>query len=348
MKRGSHLLRTEVTADLFSDATRRMDNHKLGISTISMGWHLSHTLEAKLTAASKHGFAGVEIFWMDLAAYAERHTISPIEAAPLVKDLCREVRLEVVCLSSFDNFEGSHRPLSDRLTLAKEWIEIAHGLGTDMIQIPSNDDRSCNGEEDTIVSELRQLADVGSAASPPIRFAYEALGWSTHVADWEESLRIVELVNRGNFGLCLDTYHILARLWADFSSDSGVRPGGKAALHASIKRLLNCPKERIFYVQLSDAERCHPPLLPGHPAYSLDKFPSHSWCSWGRLFPGEVSEGAYLPMAEICRAMLMHSGWKGWVSMEIFHRKMKDETADPVHWARRGRASWDGLCSSLK
>jgi 4-hydroxyphenylpyruvate dioxygenase len=161
-------------------------------------------------------------------------------------------------------------------------------------------------------------------------------------------LRIVELVNRGNFGLCLDTYHILARLWADPTFETGMRPGGKAALQASIKHLLDFPKERTFYIQLSDAERCRPPLLPGHPAYSLDKYPSHSWCTWGRLFPGEVSEGACFPMAEMCHAMLMHSGWDGWVSMEIFHRKMKDETADPGHWARRGRASWDRLGSSLK
>jgi sugar phosphate isomerase/epimerase len=158
--------------DPLPDATRRTDDHKLGMSTISMGWHPSHTLEAKLTAASKHRFQGVEIFWTDLVSYAELHSISPMEAAPLVRDLCREVRLEVICLGSLDNFGGSQRLLSERLALAKEWIEIAQDLGTDMIQIPSNDDKSCNGEEDAIISELRQLADVGSAASPPIRFAY--------------------------------------------------------------------------------------------------------------------------------------------------------------------------------
>jgi 4-hydroxyphenylpyruvate dioxygenase len=200
-----------------------------------------------------------------------------------------------------------------------------------------------------IVSELSHLADIGTAASPPVRFAYEALGWGTHVADWEESLRIVELVGRHNFGLCLDTYHILARLWADPTSpDSGTRAGGRAALSASMKRLLSIPNERIFYIQPSDAERCQPPLLPGHPAFSLHKYPSHSWYSWGRLFPGEVSEGAYLPMAEACHTMLLDSDWNGWVSLEIFHRRMKEETADPEHWAARVRASWDQLCSRLK
>lgn len=48
------------------------------------------------------------------------------------------------------------------------------------------------------------------------------------MADWEEFSRIVELVNRANFGVCLDTYHILARLWVDPTDPKmGVRPGGK-------------------------------------------------------------------------------------------------------------------------
>jgi hypothetical protein len=208
-----------------------------------------------------------------------------------VKRLCQSGQLEVICLGSFDNFEGSQIALSDRLASAREWIEIAHRLGTDMIQVPSNDDGHCNGDEVTIVSELRQLADVGNAATPPIRFAYEALGWGTHVADWEESLRLVNLVERDNFGLYLDTYHILARLWADPSTENGMRCGGTAALTASIKRLLeDCPVDRIFYIQLSDAERCLPPLRPGHPAYSPSKELSHAWNSWGRLFPGRKAK----------------------------------------------------------
>lgn len=312
-----------------------------------MGWHRSHTLEDKLTAASKHGFAGVELFWTDFDAFAERLEISHIEAAPLVRQLCQDRNLKIICLGSFDNFEGSRTPLPERLALAREWINVAHGLGTDMIQIPSNDDESCIAEEETIVSELRQLAEIGRATLPPIRFAYEALGWGTHVADWEESLRIVELVARDNFGLCLDTYHILARLWASPSNENGKRPGGAAALNASIKRLLDCPLGRIFYIQLSDAERCQPPLLPGHLAYAPQKDLSHSWCSWGRLFPGETDEGAYLPMADICHAMLVQKSWHGWVSLEIFHRNMKNEAANPEHWAKRGRASWDRIWSSL-
>lgn len=325
-----------------------MDKHKLGISTISLGWHHSHSLEDKLAAATRHKFAGVEIFWTDLVAYAGERGCSPLEAAPRVKSICESGQLEVICLGSFENFEGSQAPLSDRLASAREWIDIAHALRTDMIQIPSNDDRLCSGDEATIVSELRQLADVGSAATPPIRFAYEALGWGTHVADWEESLRVVNLVERRNFGLCLDTYHILARLWADPSAENGRRPGGTAALNASVKKYLEeCPVDRIFYIQLSDAEKCLPPLLPGHPAFSSSKDPPHAWNSWGRLFPGEKSEGAYLPINKLCRAMLISHSFRGWVSMEIFHRKMKDEAANPEHWARRGRASWDDLRMSL-
>ena len=281
-----------------------------------------------------------------MLAYGARHGLPPVGAAQRVRGLCQN--LEIICLASFDNFEGSPIPLPDRLATAREWIAVAHALETDMIQIPSNDDKLCSGDEETIVSELRQLADTGNSAKPPIRWAYEALGWGTHVADWEESLRIVKLVERANFGLCLDTYHVLARLWADPSCEDGLRPGGTAAVNASIKRFLDqCPVDRVFYVQLSDAERCRPPLIPGHPAYSPSKESRHAWCTWGRLFPGEECEGAYLPMGMICRAMLVSKGWRGFVSLEIFRRKMKDEAANPEHWAKRGRASWDRLCLSL-
>jgi hypothetical protein len=74
-------------------------------------------------------------------------------------------------------------------------------------------------------------------------------------------------------------------------SESGIRPGGMAALNASIKKFLDeCPVDKNFYTQLSDAEKCQPPLLPGHPTYSVSENPTYSWCFWARLFPGEEAE----------------------------------------------------------
>jgi sugar phosphate isomerase/epimerase len=328
-------------------------NHKIAISTISLGWHHTHTLDKKLHAASSAGFAGVEVFITDLNKYAADHGISQLEAATQIGNLCSQHNLGVVCLGSFDNFEGDpKRNLDERLSLAKEWIEMAHALNTVVIQIPSNDDKDAVGDENTVVAELQALADLGLQAEPPIRFAYEALGWGTHVADWDESLRVVDLVNRPNFGLCLDTYHVLGRLWADPRAPSGRRPGGAAAVRDSLNRFLQLCRDqdlarKIIYIQLSDAEHLDPPILPGHEVYDQAKDGVHSWCMYGRLFPLETDKGAYLPVEDICRTWLKDSGWNGWVSMEIFHREMKDETHGPEEWASRGIESWRKMLKML-
>lgn len=325
-----------------------MDQHRRAISTISLGWDSSHTLERKIAAVKAAGFDGVEMFITDLDSYASAHGQSRLAAARSIKELCEAHGIEILCLGSFDNFEGQSTPLDDRLSTAKEWLAMAKELGTNIIQIPSNDSRDAIGDESVIVGELQAISDLGLQEEPPVAFAYEALGWGTHVADWEESLRIVQLVDRSNFGLCLDTYHVLARLWADPRRSSGLRSGGDAALRASIQRFHNdCPKEKIVYIQLSDAEKLSTPILPGHPAYHELKDGAHSWCSYGRLFPLETEKGAYLPMEDISRAWLIDSGWTGWVSMEIFHRTMELEGADPEHWALRGQTSWDKLKKAL-
>jgi sugar phosphate isomerase/epimerase len=321
---------------------------KPGIATISLGWHSSHTLEQKLKSASENGFEGVEMVYSDLQKYAEGRNISMLEAASQVKDLCAKLKLGIICLCAFTEFEGSPKPLEDRLKKAKEWISIARTLGTDMIQIPSNENPNCSGDESIIVSELQQLADLGKQDGPVIRFAYEALAWGVHVALWEDSLRIVNMVNRDNVGLCLDTYHILSRVWADARSPSGRAPGGDFALKASTERFLKeCPAEKIFYLQLSDAEKQEKPILPGHPAFDINKDPTETWCFHGRLFPYQSDMGAYFPLDDIIRAWLKEKGWSGYCSMEIFHRDMKEKHG-PEFWAPEGAKSWKIVLSKLK
>jgi sugar phosphate isomerase/epimerase len=327
-----------------------MERQKLAICSLSLGWDPSHILERKVSAIKAAGFQGIEMFMAEIDfSYAKAHNISRIEAARGIRKLCAEHGIEIVNLAAFSKFEGQPSPLEDRLKVAKEWLAVAKELGTTVIQIPSNDSKEAIGDEDVIVSDLRALADLGLREDPPVSFAYEALAWSTHVADWEESLRIVQLVDRTNFGLCLDTFHVLSRLWADPRAHSGLRAGGNSALRASLQRFRDiCPKEKIIYMQLSDAEKLSPPLLPGHPAYNEEWDGPHSWNNYGRLFPLESDKGAYLPMEEISRAWLVNSGWTGWVSMEIFHRDLKEVAKGPEYWAQRGRQSWDRLIHVLR
>lgn len=322
--------------------------HKTSIATISLGWHPSHTLERKIIAAASSGFQGVEIFIADLDSFAESHRLVRLEAAHQIKKLCHKAHLQIVSLASFQNFEGERSSLDARLEKAAEWVGLVHALGTDIIQIPSNDSKNAIGEQAIIIRELQILAELGARQDPPVNFAYEALAWGTHVADWEESLRIVELVDRPNFKLCLDTYHVVARIWADPMLHSGLRPGGPATLRNTIQRFLDtCPSDKILYIQLSDAEKMSPPILPGHPAYQVNKDGPHAWCLYGRLFPLEGEKDAYFPMKEILRAWLRDKQWSGWVSMEVFHRDMNQESQGPESWARRGQTSWDRVMKIL-
>ncbi|KIY01122.1 uncharacterized protein Z520_02674 [Fonsecaea multimorphosa CBS 102226] len=321
----------------------------LAIGTISMGWHPSHSLESKIYAAKQFGIAGIELFDQDLNKFAKSHVISRLEAADGIGRLCKDAQLTIISYTSFGSFEGQPTPLSSRLETAREWCEIARRLGTTIIQVPSNFDAEAIGDEGVIVAELQALADLGLRQSPSISFAYEAIAWGKHVADWEESLHMVQLVDRPNFGLCLDTYHVVARLWADPTTLCGRRPGGDTALRASLQRFRDaCPTDKIFYIQISDAEQARPPIQPGHPAYREDEHVLHSWCLDGRIPPFDTEHGAYLPLEEILSAWLVESRYTGWVSMEVFHRSMNGENSTPDVWAKRARESWDKIQKLLQ
>lgn len=329
------------------------ESHKLGIATVSLGWHPSHTIERKLDSIAKQGYLGVEIYHPDLVLFAEQNTLTHLQAASKIGDLCRSRDVKIIALQPLFNFAGVLTPLETRLDSAREYVRLARAMGADMIQVPSTYEPKSTGDEKVIVEELRALADIGTEESPDspesgtILFAYEALAWGIHHASLDDAVRIVKLVDRANFGLCLDTYHVIARVWADphaSSTGTGIIPGGFAALKATLQRFMEqCPVEKIFYLQLSDAERLEQPLSLGHLGYKPEWAhwdATMHWCVWGRLFPFETEHGAYFPLDEILRLWLKEKQWKGWVSMEIFHRDMTKEPVGPEVLAERGYKSW--------
>ncbi|KAB8338881.1 hypothetical protein FH972_021825 [Carpinus fangiana] len=322
--------------------------HHSAIASISLGWHPLHTLERKLHAASSAGYDGIEIFYSDLEKFAQIRKISVIDAANLARDLCAKSNLSIISLCSFDNFEGMPTPLADRLRVADHWVSVARALGAPIVQVPATyDPASRDVPEDVMIKELQALADSGVGnpvdGTATITFAYEFMGWSVHVATWQDALRYSRQVARPNFGLCFDTYHILSRLWGDCTRADGRVPGGDEALSTSIQGILRDMRpEDIVFVQLSDVEKMEPPLDPKK--LQQGQHYSAAWCSWGRLFPLEQELGAYMPMEQLCRVLLHDLGWSGWVSMETFHRHMADEDVGPEVLAKRGMQSWAKLC----
>ncbi len=325
-----------------------MISNRLAIASVSLGQHPSHTLPAKIIAAAQNGISGLEVTYPDLSSYAVSVSISILDAATMIKDLCATNGIVIISLAPFENFEGHSSPLKERLAKASLWVAVARALGAEYLQVPSSYDSSSSRDRQVIVSELRQLSDVAGAAKPVIKIAYENLAWSTHCTLWQGALEIVREVGRDNFGLCLDSFHLSVALWADPFSPSGRQSNGDERLRESLKLFVEtCPVEKIFYIQLSDGERLDPPYGESHPWYDPGLAVGHVWSNEARPFPLEKEYGAYMPVQAIAEAFLVDKGFSGWVSLETFDRRMREEKNGPVQNARRASKAWRHLTERL-
>lgn len=143
----------------------------------------------KLEAISQAGFDSIELGMPDLQAYAQQQlgsSFTPlsdedgsgdlrslIKIAEEVKQLCQDLKLKILCLQPFSQFEGykDDNKREARLRKAKVWMDIMEALGTDMLQVGSTDDKESTSDRETIVQDLTELADL--AAKRGMRIGYE-------------------------------------------------------------------------------------------------------------------------------------------------------------------------------
>ncbi|KAL5335067.1 xylose isomerase-like protein [Aspergillus crustosus] len=322
--------------------------NNIAIGTSCLGQSPSHSLDHKIRAAAAKGFQGFEIVYADLERYSATNSIPIVTGAEQIRQLADGLRVVIISLAPFENFEGSKTPLKDRLAVATQWLDLARILGATYLQIPSQYNTDSVGDEAVIVSEMRQLADLASSSSPVISIAYEPLSWGVHYSTWEGVVRLTQLVDRENFGLCLDTFHEITKLWASPFEASGVYPDGPEKLADSLRRsICGIPLEKIFYIQLSDAERFDPPFSKSHPWYLEGEAPEFTWSRHARPFPLETELGGYTPVKDVVQAWIVEKGFKGWISMEIFDRRMRDEQYKPEDAAERGWRSWERIQAAL-
>ncbi|PQE24466.1 3-dehydroshikimate dehydratase protein [Rutstroemia sp. NJR-2017a BBW] len=329
-----------------------MFDFKPAISLISLGRAWVHDIIPKLDAAAHHGLNGIEIFYEDIEylTKAESKSDRPstddlLHAASSIRTLCDERGLTIISLLPFFHYEGlkDREEHAKRIEKMKLWFKLAKILGTDIIQIPANflPKEEITDDIDVVVKDLQVVADMGAKEKPIIRFAYENLCWGTYFDVWEAGWDIVEKVDRTNFGVCLDTFHIGGRVYADPSSSDGKTPNAENDIEKSIKKLVErMDVNKVFYIQVVDAEKMRDPLVEGH-AFWVDGQPARmSWSRNARLFAGEV--GGYLPVEAITKAIIDGLGYKGWVSMELFNRSMSEEGSQvPDEHARRAAAAWE-------
>ncbi|KAK4993108.1 hypothetical protein LTR50_000594 [Elasticomyces elasticus] len=329
------------------------------ISSMSLGRAWVHGLPHKLDEAAKYGFQGVEIFFEDLEYVAKSRPggatpQNQIAAAHTIRALCDERDLTVIGLQPFMHYEGlrDRDEHAQRIEKMKLWLQLAKILGTTVIQIPSNflPQSEITKDIDSIVADMVEVAEMGAQQTPVINFAYESLAWATYIDTWDQCWDIVSRVDKPNFGICLDTFNIAGRVYADPALQSGKTPNADADMQASIERLIKTVDvAKVFYVQVVDAERLAEPLVDGHEYFDPAQPARMSWSRNCRLFYGEEDRGAYLPCKEITRAFLEGLGFEGWVSMELFNRSMNDPSpSTPAEHARRGAVAWAKIVRDFK
>ncbi|MFJ4466215.1 bifunctional sugar phosphate isomerase/epimerase/4-hydroxyphenylpyruvate dioxygenase family protein [Streptomyces sp. NPDC089424] len=194
---------------------------RTSIATVSLGGSLTE----KLTAASRAGFDGVEIFENDLLA----SPLTPEE----IRTRCADLGLRIDLYQPMRDIEAVPQDeFARNLRRARRKFELMRRLGADTVLVCSSVSPLAVDDDALAAAQLARLADL--AQDFGIRVAYEALAWGRHVHTYDHAWRVVEAAGHPALGTCLDSFHILSR---------GTDPRG----------IEDIPGEKIFFLQLADA-----------------------------------------------------------------------------------------------
>lgn len=315
------------------------------VSSLSLGRHPSHSLDKKIKSAQAHGFSGLEIAHLDIRAFAEKLGVSLEDAGRKAGELCRDAGITVVALIAFCYFEGDlSRALEDRIQEFREWLSLARAMGAGMIQMPSQFLTNSTGCDEIIVRELQSILDIAAIGGEPMTIAYEPVAFASHNRLWQDAARLIGLVDRKNFKICLDSFHIHALVWADPTVEGGKLEGGDESLAKSLKELASClSRDWVAQVQISDGSLFSPPLQANisalHNLESPD--PRLYWSRYGRPFPGEAP--GFFPVPEFLKVVLEEWGWEGWVSVEVFLPEFSSPECGPDSLAARAAGAFESL-----
>ncbi|MEU9242458.1 TIM barrel protein [Streptomyces sp. NPDC048385] len=194
---------------------------RTSIATVS----LSGSLTEKLTAASRAGFEGVEIFENDLLA-------SPLPPRE-IRARCADLGLSIDLYQPVRDIEAVPADeFARNLRRARHKFALMRELGADTVLVCSSVSPAAIDDDALAAEQLGHLATL--AQDFGIRVAYEALAWGRYVSTYDHAWRIVEAAGHPALGTCLDSFHILSR---------GSDPKG----------IEDIPGEKIFFLQLADA-----------------------------------------------------------------------------------------------
>lgn len=203
---------------------------------------------------------------------------------------------------------------------------------------------------DEIFADMIEIADMALKVSPAVRIAYEAVAWGTHFDLLEQSWEVTKLVHRTNVGLCLDIFHIAARAWGDPENPDGKIPNGDQDLAESMRHLgQDMDLNKLFLLQLSDAERLSGRLVDGDPLYVKGQPSRMTWSRNARLLPCEERFGWHLPILQITKAIVNNLGYRSSVSIETFSKHLREKGAEiPDQMAERAAKSYGEIYRLLE
>ncbi|KAJ6561537.1 xylose isomerase-like protein [Mycena vulgaris] len=279
------------------------------IVTLSLGRsEVGHDLLDKIRAAKRVGFPAIEISYFCLAAHATKTGKSLLKAAQDTRALLDELELEAVSLGPFLNFEGIlDRSLhAEKLTTATAWLELAHVLRAPLVQLPACMLPRAEISLELGVADLVELTDLAAKYDPPICILYEFTSWSTYFRTWQDAIQVALQVDRPNFSICLDAFHIGTYLEHANSAQIPAPPasdGAREYLVDSLKELVRTPHASKFMLyQLTDAAPVPDPLPANQPAQDPAAPGLQTMSRTNRPYP--FTEGGLLPLVEISRAVL--------------------------------------------
>ncbi|CAK7234621.1 hypothetical protein SCUCBS95973_008996 [Sporothrix curviconia] len=312
-----------------------MPRIQIAIASNSLGKSAAgHTILRKLEAASQHGFEGMEISIECLEAHATSvFAALPTRPARLsaaaadVRQRADTLGMQLIALNPFGAYDGLRdaAEVDARLEEAELWFDLCAILRVGIFQITSAlyplDAARFSPDVATLAANMRRLGLLAQARG--IRLGYEAPAWGMHLDTWQQ---IDAVIRRADLPVdvvqhCLDTFHIAARVaGSPLDAQQPVRAAGMADLQRSLDEMrASLAPERIAYFQLSDATAADPDQR-GYPRRDLAQPPYMTQSRNCRVFPGE----GVLPVFEVAKAVF-DLGFKGWVSMEVFHTDMWEE-----------------------
>jgi sugar phosphate isomerase/epimerase len=162
------------------------------------------------------------------------------------------------------------------------------------------------------------------------------------------ALHLVNAVDRPNFGICLDSFHEITNFRASPFAISGKYPNADLALSGSLRDFKEkFPLEKIFYVQLSDGEKFDLPFSTQRLWCLAGEAPKFTWSKHARPFTLEAELGGYMPVVDVVKAWVLNKKFMGWVSLEVFNRRMRDEGFRVETAGIRARDSWRGIQEAM-